>query len=63
VGSRSFIENPKVLLAFRAKGRHAMDDGAGYQLREAAAHYKAVFGAENDDIGLQNTYFWDVNNE
>ncbi len=25
--------------------------------------YKAVFEAENDDIGPENTYFWDVYNE
>ena len=25
------------------------------------AHYKTLFGAENDDIGLENTYLLDVN--
>jgi len=27
------------------------------------AYYKALFGAENDDIGLENTYFWEFNDE
>jgi len=25
--------------------------------------YKALLGVENDDIGLQNTYFWGVSKE
>ena len=25
--------------------------------------YKALFGAEKDDIGPENTYFWKVNTE
>jgi hypothetical protein len=24
------------------------------------SHYKVIFGAENNDIGLENPYFWDV---
>jgi hypothetical protein len=35
----------------------------GYQLREGSVPYKALFGAKNDDIGLEDTYFWGVNNE
>jgi len=61
VGSKSFVENVKALLGFRAKGRDVIEGNEGYQLRDGAAHYKALFEAENDDIGLENTYFWDVN--
>jgi hypothetical protein len=25
--------------------------------------YKAFFGAENNDMGLENTSFWEINNE
>jgi len=25
------------------------------------ARYEALFGAENDDIGPQNTFFWNLN--
>jgi hypothetical protein len=35
----------------------------GYQLREGAAHYKPLFQAENDDIGPENTYLWDIKAE
>jgi len=38
----------------------AVESGEGYQLRERSVHYKALFGAEKDDIGIENTYFWDV---
>jgi hypothetical protein len=30
---------------------------------EGSAPYNAVFEAENDDIDLENTHFWDVNNK
>jgi len=63
VGSRSFIENVKALLGFRAKGRAVIEDNEGYQLREESADYKALFMAEKDDIGPENTYFWDVKSE
>jgi hypothetical protein len=35
----------------------------GYQLRESPAPYKALFEAENKDIDLENTFFWDVKDE
>ncbi len=60
VGSKPFIENVKALLGFRAKGRAVIEDDEAYQLREGSAHYKALFGAEKDDIGPENTYFWDI---
>ena len=64
VGSRSFIENVKALLGFRAKGREVRQSGgARYQLRECAAEYKALFRAEKDDIDPENTYLWDVKTE
>jgi hypothetical protein len=59
MGSRTFIENVKALLGFRAKGRDVVRGEEGYQLREGAGHYKAVFKAEKDDIGTENTYSWD----
>ena len=63
VGSRSFIENVKALLGFRAKGRDVTKDCEGYQLREGDAHYQALFEAESDDIGPENTYLWDIKGE
>jgi hypothetical protein len=63
VGSRSFVEKVKELLGFRAKGRNLIEGAEGYQVREGAGPYKALFGAEKDDIGPENTYFWNANPE
>jgi putative transposase len=60
VGSRPFIEKVKNVLRFRAKGRKVIEGFEGYQLRERFADYEAFFGAEKDDIGLGNTYRWDI---
>jgi len=40
-----------------------VEGGQGYQLREAAADYKPLFEDENEDIGLENVYDWDLNAE
>jgi hypothetical protein len=50
----------KESLGFRAKGREIIESADGYQLRERSAPYKALFEAENEDIDLENTFFWDV---
>jgi hypothetical protein len=63
VGRSSFVENVKTLSGYRAKGRDVIGGNEGYQLREVSAPYKVLFGAGNEDIGLENTYFWSVNNE
>jgi len=62
-GSKSFIEKVKGRLGLRAKGRDVLEGSERYQLRESPGHYKALFGAENEDIGLENTYLWDVKAE
>ena len=63
VGSRSFVDMLKEFLGIRAKGRDVIKGDQGYQLREAAAGYKPLFMDENEDIGLENAYFWDLNGE
>jgi putative transposase len=60
VGGKSFIDDVKVRLGFKAKGRDVLEASEGYQLRESVAVYNALFKAEKDDIGFENTYFWDV---
>jgi hypothetical protein len=35
----------------------------GYQPREEADTYNALFGVKNDEIGPENTYFWDIKPE
>jgi len=60
VGSKSFIETIKQRLGFKAKGRDVIGGEGACQLRESAALYGAHFKAEKSDIGLENTFFWDL---
>ena len=41
-------------------GREVIAGGEGYQVREGPALYNAVFGAEKEEIGPENTYLWNV---
>ena len=61
IGTQRFVENTKQKLGIRARGRKVVGAGKAYQLRELQVSYTANFGFENDYIGLENTYFWDVN--
>ena len=36
-----------------------MKGGEAYHLREEAAPYMALSSAEKDDIGAENTYYWE----
>jgi putative transposase len=60
IGTKRFVENTKQALGIRAKGRKVVESGEAYQLRELRISFPANFGFENDDIGVENTYFWDV---
>jgi len=60
VGTQEFVENIKQKLGFKAKGRKVVETEKVYQLREPQVSYPANFGLENDDIGAENTYFWDL---
>jgi putative transposase len=60
VGSKFFIENVKGLLGRRAKDREVIGGGERYQLREEPGYYTALFEAKNGDIGLGNSYIWEV---
>jgi len=46
---------------YQPKGRDIVKSDEGYHLREEAAPYMALFEAEKDDIGTENTYFGDIN--
>ena len=63
VGSESFVEEMKTRLGFKVKGRDVVEGSKGYNLREEAAPYTVLFRPEKDDIGLENSYFWDANTE
>jgi hypothetical protein len=61
-GGHGFLRRRvKALLGFRAKGRKITRSGEGYQVREASTHYNVFLGAENEDIGPENTYSWNLN--
>ena len=60
VGTQGFVENIKQKLGFKAKGRKVVETEEVYQLREPQVSYPANFGLENDDIGAENTYLWDL---
>ena len=49
-----FIEKVKLLLGAMAKGRKNL---------KAAEPYSAHFNIKNEDIGANNTYYWDINDE
>ncbi len=61
VGNRPFVEKVKAVLGFRAKGRKITRSRKGYQVREAPARYKVFLGAKKEDIGPENTYYWNLN--
>lgn len=61
IGSKEFVETVKTKLGILAKGRKTTETDVGYQLREPAKSYMHHLGAENDDIGPENGYFWNIN--
>ncbi|MCP4339299.1 MAG: transposase, partial [Desulfobulbaceae bacterium] len=63
VGSRNFVETIKENLGLRAKGRKILENDGGFQLREEVNTYNANSDSDNDNIGGQNTFYWDVNHE
>ena len=44
----------------RAKGRNVLGAGSALQLREPEVSYLANSGLENEDIGVENGYFWNT---
>ncbi|RZB32062.1 MAG: hypothetical protein SRB1_01681 [Desulfobacteraceae bacterium Eth-SRB1] len=63
VGSKGFIEEVKLLLDAMAKERKNLKTAEGYHLRETSAPYSAHLDIKNEDIGANNTYYWDINDE
>ncbi len=61
VGSKSFVERVKSMLGVLAKGRKTIETKEGYQLREPSALYGSHSKVKNEDIGTDNTYYWDIN--
>jgi putative transposase len=63
VGSKGFVEGVKNSLGVLATGRKISQAAEAYQLREPSALYGDGFGVKNDDIGVDNSYFWDIKPE
>jgi hypothetical protein len=60
IGSEKFVKKTKQEFGIRAKDRKVVEAGTAYQFREPQGAYPANFGLENDDIGAEKTYSWDV---
>jgi putative transposase len=58
VGSEQFVERTKEMLGRKAKGRKLVEKEKIFHLREHAVPYMANFGIKNNDIGGENSYFW-----
>ncbi len=61
VGGNEYIERTKEELGILAKGRKVMKRGKVFQLREEESSYNINFGIKNNDIGGENSYFWNSN--
>ena len=57
---KRFVKNTKQAPSIGAKGRKVVEAGEAYQLRKPQVSYPADSGIENDDIGAENSNFWDV---
>lgn len=58
VGSKGFVEEVRLLLGAMAKGRKGLKVAESYQLRDPSAPYRAHFDVKNEDIGVNNTYYY-----
>lgn len=61
VGSSQFVENTKVKLGLKARGRKVFENNDVFELREAIVPYNAHLHAENDLLSYENMYYWKGN--
>jgi hypothetical protein len=59
-GSKSFVEDIKDKLGFRAIGRKVVGTKDGYELKEDMASYSADFGTKMSTLRPENSYKWRV---
>jgi putative transposase len=60
VGGRQFVQKIKEYLGVKALRRRIRKVPGGYELRERVGSYIADFNPKKGDIGLENTYNWDL---
>lgn len=63
VGNENFVIETKRKLSSRAKGRSIIYDKGIYELKEPSVSYSAHFNGKNDTLRLENTYFWNINDD
>ena len=59
--NKSFMRQVKSLMGIMAIGGESIEAGESYQIRESSIHYGGHFWAKKDDIGPENTYYWNDN--
>ena len=57
MGGEAFVRGIKERLGIRAKGRKVVGGESGFELREIPAPHVDVFGGENVDLSVENTFF------
>jgi hypothetical protein len=61
VGSKAFVEKTKEELGYGGPKRDESFGKRGHMSLGSSRHtIISNFGAEIDDLGLQNLYFWDI---
>ncbi|OIO69892.1 MAG: transposase [Zetaproteobacteria bacterium CG12_big_fil_rev_8_21_14_0_65_55_1124] len=63
VGSIGFVEDLKARLGYAVAGRRVQPAGGTQMLREPELAYGAHLGAEKQCLSLENTVYFDINNE
>jgi REP element-mobilizing transposase RayT len=65
VGNEDFVVETKQKLSSKATGRKIIlnNSVSAYTLREPSHPYGVHFDAKNDALRLENTYFWNINND
>ena len=58
VGDKSFVEQIKIRLGIRSKGRKIIKNEDDYQLREKQTGY-----SERDQFISENSFYWDLENK
>jgi putative transposase len=63
VGDEDYIVETQKKLSSLALGRKVIPESGAYILREPSFTYKAHIDAKNNDLRIENTYLWEVNDE
>ncbi len=59
VGSSQFVEDTKVTLGLKARGRKVVENNDVFELKEPIAPYNAHLHTENDLLSLESMYYWE----